>query len=695
MKNLSIDIIIVNYNSTDYLLKCLESIFANTGKADVNVIVVDNNSQNQVEQIAKIYPRVAFIQNTTNIGFAAAINQGIRESNSKYILFLNPDTHIVPVFFRPILQYMETHPHTGILGPKILDTDGTVQGSARAFPNALTALYGRSSPLTKYFPNNPVSRANIMTIGINKKSPMEVDWVSGACMMARRQAIEEVGAMDEHFFMYWEDADLCRRMWINGWKVIYLPEVSLYHHIGKSSDSRPLRSIYHFHRSSFLYFDRHASSRYNIFKPFVLTLLFLRCLLVLLLNLLHRKPPATRHSTKVTLPFSVLHIITRLIIGGAQENTILTAELLDKRYWDVDVMTGPQTGPEGSLAKHARDKNVKLHIDNELVREINPFKDFLSFIKIVQFIRKKKYNIVHTHSSKAGISGRWAAWLAGVPVIIHTVHGWGFHEYQKLWTGFLFKLLERITLLVTDKLIVVTRRDIDKGLKANIGTLDDYTLIRSGIELAAFANPQRPWQTVRKEFGIPLDAAVIGTVTRLSPQKAPHVFIKAAHVILKTHPNVFFLIVGDGPLRSDVEQQIKELNMENRICLTGLRRDVPDLLSACDIFSLSSLWEGLPRVLPQAMANGLPVVASAIDGSKEIIQDGVNGRLFPPGNHTIMAKTLIELLDDPDMANNLTAQGDRTVEEYDVNRMVDKIADLYRHQLANKTPSLGKVLWSK
>jgi len=686
MTDPSLDIIIVNYNSTDYLLKCLESIYANVGKVAVSVIVIENNSQNHIDRVEAAYPQVILIRNTSNVGFAAAINQGVKISSSKYLLFLNPDTYLMPIFFRPMLDYMESHPHTGILGPKILDTDGTVQGSARAFPNALTALYGRSSPITKYFPNNLISRSNIMTLGINRKSPMEVDWVSGACMMVRRQAIEEVGEMDEHFFMYWEDADLCRRMWENDWKVIYLPGVSLYHHIGKSSDSRPLRSIYHFHRSSFLLFDKHAHALSAILKPFVLTLLFLRCLLVVFLNLLLRRSHATRYSAKVVPPFSVLHIITRLIVGGAQENTILTAELLDKKYWDVDVMIGPQTGPEGSLAEHARDKNVKLYIDNALVREINPFKDFLSFLKMVWFIRKKKYSIVHTHSSKAGISGRWAAWLARIPVIIHTVHGWGFHEYQKPWAGFLFKFLERTTLLITDKLIVVTRRDIDKGLKANIGTPDDYTLIRSGIELAAFANPLRPRQTVRKEFGIPMDAVVIGTVTRLSPQKSPLVFIEAAHIISNTHPNVYFLVVGDGPLRNDVEQRIKELKLGDRICLTGLRRDVPDLLSACDIFTLSSLWEGLPRVLPQAMANGLPVVASAIDGSREIIQDAVNGRLFPPGNHTIMAKTLIELIEDPGMAKNLAAQGHKSVEEYDVNRMVDKITDLYRHQLARKSP---------
>ncbi len=155
MKNVSVDIIIVNFNSTDYLLKCLKSIYANVGEMDVNVWVVENNPQNNIDPVAKTYPQVTIIQNATNVGFAAAINQGIKKSSSKYLLFLNPDTYLTPDFFRPMIDYMETHPRTGILGPKILDTDGTIQGSARAFPNALTALYGRSSPSDKTLSEQP------------------------------------------------------------------------------------------------------------------------------------------------------------------------------------------------------------------------------------------------------------------------------------------------------------------------------------------------------------------------------------------------------------------------------------------------------------------------------------------------------------------------------------------------------------
>lgn len=676
-----LDIIIVNFNSTVYLLNCIDSIYTNLNDLKTNIVVIDNNSDENVDSITNNYPDVILIKNSSNIGFAAAINQGIEVGESEFILLLNPDSYLTSNLCLPMIDYAVNHPDVAIIGPKIIDQDGSIQGSARTFPNTLTAIFGRTSPLTKYFPNNPISKANIITIGKDSDTPIEVDWVSGACMLVRRKAIDDVGLLDERYFIYWEDADWCRRMWSKGWKVIYFPEVSLYHFVGKSSISRPLRSIYYFHRSSYLYFDKHTRFPYGAFKPFAAGLLFFRCLLVVLINLLTQASSTAKKVERTLEKTSVLHTITRLIVGGAQENTILTAELLDNHIWEVDVISGPQTGPEGSLIEHAIKRGVNLSIDSHLVREIHPIKDFLSFIKTIGFITKKKYKIVHTHSSKAGILGRWAAWLARVPVIVHTVHGWGFHEYQQPMIQFLYKLLERLTLPITDKLIVVTKLDIDKGMQAGIGSAENYELIRSGIEIDRFSKPIRPWQTVRKEFGIPLDAIVIGTVTRLSPQKAPHVFIKAAQIVTEKYPNIYFLVVGDGPLRKDVEQLIHDYRLEKRVCLAGLRRDVPDLLAAFDIFALSSLWEGLPRVLPQAMANGRPVIASAIDGNQEIITDRINGLLFPPGDHAAMAKTLMELIENPPLAEELALTAKETVLEFDVNHMVDKIADLYLKQL--------------
>ncbi|RLC78504.1 MAG: glycosyltransferase family 1 protein, partial [Chloroflexi bacterium] len=302
----------------------------------------------------------------------------------------------------------------------------------------------------------------------------------------------------------------------------------------------------------------------------------------------------------------MLHIITRLIVGGAQENTMLTAVLLDPSRCAVDVVSGPQTGSEGSLIEEFRTRDIPLTIEPALVREINPLKDLLALFRLTRFIRRGRYTIVHTHSSKAGILGRWAAYLAGTPIIVHTVHGWGHHDRQSPLVRRSYILLERVTQRITDKLIVVSPRNIEKGLADGIGTPEKYITIRSGIELDRFRRPSRSREDVRAELGIPVDSAVVGTVTRLSPQKAPLDFLDAAAHVAAQQPNVHFVIVGDGPLRADVEAQVVTLKLTERIHLTGLRRDVPDLLHSFDIFALSSLWEGLPRVLPQAMAAGLP-----------------------------------------------------------------------------------------
>lgn len=380
----------------------------------------------------------------------------------------------------------------------------------------------------------------------------------------------------------------------------------------------------------------------------------------------------------------ILHPITRLIIGGAQENTILTAALLDQDAWDVTVLSGPQTGSEGSLIEHARARGLALIIEPTLVREVHPIKDFLALLRMLRLMRKEEYAIVHTHSSKAGILGRWAAKWAGVPIIVHTVHGWGHHERQHPLVRAIYIYLEKLTLPITDKLIAVTSLDIEKGLKDGIGRPENYTVIRSGIELERFGHPTVPRTEMRKAFGIPLDVPVIGTVTRLSPQKAPLDFLQAAAKIAEAHPQTWFMMVGDGPLRAEVEAAAKALGIADRLVLTGLRRDVPELMAAFDIFVLSSLWEGLPRVLPQAMATGLPIVATACDGSAEAIADGESGYLVPPGEPAALAERVIHLLDHPALIEQFGVAGQERVAEFSDQRMVEQIASLYRELLSSK-----------
>jgi glycosyltransferase involved in cell wall biosynthesis len=390
----------------------------------------------------------------------------------------------------------------------------------------------------------------------------------------------------------------------------------------------------------------------------------------------------------------VLHPITRLIVGGAQENTMLTADLLDRRVWEVAVLSGTQIGSEGSLMESVRERGVPLLLEPTLVREVSPLNDARALVRMAQTMRRGRYDIVHTHSSKAGILGRWAAKLAGVPVIVHTVHGWGHHERQHPLVRAYYILLEKLSLPATDRLIVVSPLNIEKGLADGIGRREQYAVIRSGIELDRFGRPAVPREETRRAWGIPLDALVVGSVTRLSAQKAPGDFVRAAARIRRqweesagrgdAPPPVWFLVVGDGDLRPEVEALAAELGVRDRLVLTGLRRDVPELLAAMDIFVLSSLWEGLPRVLPQAMATGLPIVATAADGTAEAVTPGVNGFLTPPGDPDALAGMVLQLMAQPELARAMGAAGRARVDEFSDRRMVAQIDALYRELLLAK-----------
>ena len=363
---------------------------------------------------------------------------------------------------------------------------------------------------------------------------------------------------------------------------------------------------------------------------------------------------------------------------------MLTANMLDPARFEVHVLSGPQTGSEGSLIEEVRSRSIQLTIEPALVREVNPARDLLALVHLTRFIRRGRYDIVHTNSSKAGILGRWAAWLASTPVIVHTVHGWGHHERQHPLVRRIYILLEQVTQRVTAKLIVVSPRNTEKGLADHIATADKYITIRSGIELDRFREPARPREAVRAALSIPPDVPVVGMVTRLSPQKAPLDFVATAAQVAARRPAVHFVVVGDGPQRTEVEARVAGLGLADRFHLTGLRSDVPDLMHSFDVFALSSLWEGLPRVLPQAMAAGLPIVATAVDGNAEAVSDGVSGLLTPPGDPQAMAGALLRLLDDPALACRMGAAGRARTEEFGARKMVADVAALYEALLAGR-----------
>ncbi len=375
---------------------------------------------------------------------------------------------------------------------------------------------------------------------------------------------------------------------------------------------------------------------------------------------------------------SVLHTITRLIVGGAQENTLYTAEMLNKDIFRVDVITGIQTGIEGSLLEEARSRNINLICMPEMVREINLVKDIIAFIKLRSFIRTNNYSIIHSHSSKAGIITRIAASIEKTPVIVHTVHGWGFHDYMHPVKKWIYIILEKICAGVSDALIFVSDQDIKTALKFKIGNPEKYHLIRSAIPLNEFNPEHCSRKEIRSQLCIPDEALVIGNIGRFSDQKDPITWIQAAAQLAKKYPQCWFLLVGDGPLREETENLASQLGIDEKTIFTGIRRDVARMFCAVDIFVITSRWEGLPRVIPQAMSMRVPVVANRVSGIADVVDHGVTGFLVEPGNFDELVQVCSKLVENPDLRISMGLKASEAVKtEFSLEIMIAQIADLY------------------
>jgi len=291
------DIVIVNFNSTDCLLTCLESVYDDLRGMPATLWVVDNGSSDGIGRIIGRFPEIHLISNQQNLGFGAAVNQALKKTASAYIVLLNPDSYVLKGFFYTMITFMEENPRIGIAGPGIRNPDGSIQGSARSFPTPLTSLFGRQSLLSRLFPENPLTRANVLTAVSDGRHPMDVDWVSGACMVVRRKAVETVGCFDERFFMYWEDADWCRRMRHGGWKIVYFPLAEVIHHVGVSSSKRAIGSLFEFHKSAYRLYEKYAPSAPWPLKILILAGLLARfCLVALISNLKHLKLKPARET---------------------------------------------------------------------------------------------------------------------------------------------------------------------------------------------------------------------------------------------------------------------------------------------------------------------------------------------------------------------------------------------------------------
>ena len=393
----------------------------------------------------------------------------------------------------------------------------------------------------------------------------------------------------------------------------------------------------------------------------------------------------------------LLYAITKLELGGAQKQLLSLISHLDKQRYIPSLITAPN----GLLIKNALSiEDLRLTRLRFLERPINPLKDLLTLCQIYSFIKKNKIDIVHTHSSKAGILGRWAAVLARAKFIIHTVHGWSFNEYQNFFLRKIIICLERLTALITDKLIVVSEHDLQKGLDNHIGNRDKYRLIRYGIDYSEFIKDDR---NLREQLGIGVHDLVVGMVSCFKPQKSPQDFIRLTLLVNKIlhrlysvknrdsqnnpqfYNQVRFILVGDGILRKKIERLIFRFNLGRQVILTGWREDISRILSVMDIFVLTSLWEGLPISVLEAMVASLPVVATNTGGIAEVVREGKTGYLVLPGDMKTMAERVAFLLTDKDLRSQIGQNAkDHLVSDFFLENMVKNTEDLYQALIKRK-----------
>jgi glycosyltransferase involved in cell wall biosynthesis len=380
----------------------------------------------------------------------------------------------------------------------------------------------------------------------------------------------------------------------------------------------------------------------------------------------------------------IIHLITKLELGGAQQNTLYTVEHLDRSRFAVALWAG-----DGGILnpEAARLAGVDFTIVPELVREVRPGRDLAAFRRLRAMVcdearRSAVPVIVHTHSSKAGILGRWAAWRSGAAGVVHTYHGFGFNDFQRRPVKWAYIAAEWLTGRVTDELIAVSRANRDRAVALGLCRPERIRVIRSGIKLDEFTWRASDVAAKKRELGLDPERPLALMVACLKPQKSPADFVAVAAKVATAVPEAQFALAGDGELRGAVEAAAKDAGLGERFRLLGWRRDVPELMWAAQVLVLTSLWEGLPRVYPQAMAAGLPIVGTKVDGGPEAVSEGENGWLLPARDVDGMAARLVELLRDPAGARAMGEAGAAKVAEFEIDLMVRQQEELYEEIIA-------------
>ena len=387
----------------------------------------------------------------------------------------------------------------------------------------------------------------------------------------------------------------------------------------------------------------------------------------------------------------IVNVITRLIVGGPQQVSLLAGSYYRALPgFEYHLVAGPGLGPEGDYHREATAFNY--HPMPELVRELSPITDLRALWRLVALFRRLRPHLVHARSAKARFLGPLAARLAGVPVVVQTVHGWSFNNAVDSRKP-IFVKLERLARALCDTTVLVSEKDRDEGLALDLlpraAEGDRVAIIRSGVDLSSMVRlPEEERDRFRAGLGVRPGQPVLVLAQRMSEPKTPLVFVEALRAVAARRPDVQGWIAGDGPLRPQVEQAVEQAGLGERVRFLGLRKDMVAVLSAADVVVHSSLREGLPRVVLEALAIGTPLVATAVGGVGDVVKDGVNGLLVPPNDGPALERALLAALQDPQAAARRSELGKGAVHPFSARKMLDDQHALYVRLLARKGISL-------
>lgn len=376
----------------------------------------------------------------------------------------------------------------------------------------------------------------------------------------------------------------------------------------------------------------------------------------------------------------IVHVITRLIVGGAQENTLLSCRGLAERGHAVILVAGPETGPEGSLWNETQDSGFETILLPHLRRAVRPLDDIRAYRELKAVFLDKKPEIVHTHSSKAGILARAAAKSAGVPILVHTIHGMSFNRTQTRVVQFTYRRMERHVAGYTNKFVSVADAMTKQAVAAGLAQDDKFLTIRSGMETERFRPDHVTRASVRRDWGFSDEDVVVGTVARLFVHKGYEALLAVMPRLVEAHPRLRFVWVGDGPHRGDYERALLRMKLRNRVVFSGLLPPdrIPAVLCGIDLLVHASAWEGLPRAAVQALLTEVPVVSYDNDGAPEVVVDGRTGILVPLGDTARLADGIVYLAERPEVRFELGKEGRRRcLKEFDWRTMVGRLEDLY------------------